>query len=137
MIQKLRIIDEDSMITKNMFGTTDLLGKALQASWLRNEAINHNIANVDTPGYKRKDVFFEKFFTQAMGKESRHLVDQAVRITPQIIEDKVNLSYRLDDNNVDSDTEMSYLAANQIRYNAITNHVNYNFSRIKAVLNSR
>ncbi|MHB8131035.1 MAG: flagellar basal body rod protein FlgB [Mobilitalea sp.] len=47
------------MIGSNAFNYINVLDKAADASWQRNEVISNNIANVDTPGYKRKDVQFE------------------------------------------------------------------------------
>ena len=48
------------MIKSNAFDYINVLDKAADASWLRNQAIANNIANVDTPGYKREDITFEK-----------------------------------------------------------------------------
>ena len=48
------------MINTNVFDYVNVLDKAADAAWLRNEAISNNIANVDTPGYKRKDINFEE-----------------------------------------------------------------------------
>jgi len=47
---------------------TDVLEKSLDAALLRNEAISQNIANVDTPGYKRKTVAFEEYLNDARAK---------------------------------------------------------------------
>ena len=47
------------MIQTNAFDYINVLNRAADAAWQRNEAISNNIANVDTPGYKRQDVAFE------------------------------------------------------------------------------
>ena len=47
------------MIVSDAYNFINVLGKAADASWLRNNIISNNIANNDTPGYKRKDVQFE------------------------------------------------------------------------------
>ena len=47
------------MILSGAYNYVNVLDKAADASWLRNEAIANNIANVDTPYYKRQDVNFE------------------------------------------------------------------------------
>ena len=44
-----------------IFGYVNVLKTAADASWLREEVLTNNIANVDTPGYKRQDVEFEKY----------------------------------------------------------------------------
>lgn len=121
----------------SMYGTTDILAKAVQGTWQRNTAIASNIANADTPGYKRKDVAFEAYLQEALVRDGGKPSEATLaHIKPKTITDHSMNSYRLDGNNVDVDTEMSYLAENQLRYNALISQVNYNFERLKAVLNS-
>lgn len=48
-----------NMITSGAFSYINVLDKAADASWLREATITNNLANVDTPGFKRKDVDFE------------------------------------------------------------------------------
>jgi len=127
-----------------MFGTgafdyIDVLNKAAKASWKRNEVIVNNLANVSTPGYKRKDVQFEPYLRNALtgdGSLDMRVAKAAKngRIEPTIYTDNASLSYRLDGNNVDIDTESAMLAENQIYYNAILESMTQEFSRIKAVL---
>lgn len=117
-----------------MHNNTDILGKALDASWLRSEVISNNLANVDTPHYKRKDVVFESYLERALQNSGKVSTKRLERVLPKVIEDNANLSYRMDGNNVDVDTEMAYLAQNQIKYNTLISQVNYNFSRLKTVL---
>ena len=50
------------MITSGAFSYINVLDKAADASWLREATITNNLANVDTPGFKRKDVDFEGVF---------------------------------------------------------------------------
>ena len=49
------------MINSNAYNYINVLTKAADASWTRNEIITNNLANVDTPGYKRKDVSFQNY----------------------------------------------------------------------------
>ena len=42
----------------SMFTGLDKIGRGLDASWTKNEVISSNIANIDTPGYKRKKAEF-------------------------------------------------------------------------------
>ncbi|MCQ2506734.1 MAG: flagellar basal body rod protein FlgB [Lachnospiraceae bacterium] len=127
------------MIGSNAFNFVNLLDKAADASWVRNEVIANNIANVDTPDYKRKDVNFEQFLMEQMtsGKGS---IDKRVanlnlaKLNPEIVTDLSELSYRYDGNNVDIDTESSYMADNQIKYYTLLNSMTQEFNRLKAVL---
>jgi flagellar basal-body rod protein FlgB len=51
--------------------------------------------------------------------------------------DNSNLSFRLDGNNVDIDTESANLAENQIRYYSLMDSMTQEFSRLKTVLTAR
>ena len=57
-------------------------------------------------------------------------------LDPQVYTDNSSLSYRLDGNNVDIATEEAYLAENQIRYQALVDMMNQEFSRYKSVMSS-
>lgn len=130
------------MINTNIYNYINVLDKAADAANTRNEIIANNIANVDTPNYKRKDVSFENYLEQALiggdilderiADINTHLSDfGGVTYT-----DNSSLSYRLDGNNVDIDTENAYLAENQIRYNALVEQIGQEFARYKTVLSS-
>ena len=54
------------MISSGAYNYINVLEKASDASWTRNSVISNNIANVDTPGYKRKDVQFEQYLQSAV-----------------------------------------------------------------------
>lgn len=129
------------MIGSNAFNYINVLNKAASASWKRNEVIANNIANVDTPGYKRKDVQFETFLMSALTGDSS--LDKRVSnirldsLNPQVYTDYSNLSYRLDGNNVDIDTESANLAENQIRYYALMDSMTQEFNRLKMVLQNK
>lgn len=114
-----------------ILGGKKIIHKALDAAWTRNEAIAQNIANVDTPGYKRKTVSFEEELRQAMEKKDFKKSD-ADKIDIRVTEDNKSLSMRLDGNNVDIDSEMAQLAKNTIKYNALIQLAGY--SKIKMVI---
>ena len=126
------------MIGSDAYNYINVLDKAADASWVRNEVIANTIANVDTPGFKRKDVVFESYLQQSLsGKGS---FDEKVRdinlsgIKPSVYTDYAQLSYRYDDNNVDISTEAANLAENQIRYYTLLESMSQEFSRIKTAL---
>ena len=48
------------MITSGAFSYINVLDKAADASWLREATITNNLANVDTPGFKRKNGTWKK-----------------------------------------------------------------------------
>ena len=130
------------MINTNIYNYINVLDKAADAADSRNEILSNNIANVDTPNYKRKDVSFENYLEQALiGPESldNRVADVNTHLSDfggMTYTDHSTLSYRLDGNNVDIDTESAYLAENQIRYNALVEQIGQEFSRYKTVLSN-
>ena len=128
------------MINTNAFDYINVLDKAADASWLRNEAISNNIANVDTPGYKRQDVAFESELEKALGANRFVSMDEKVgsiksnRLNARPYTDYSNYSYRLDGNNVDIENENVYLAENQLKYQGLMTSINQEFANLKAVI---
>lgn len=130
------------MISTNAFDYINVLDKAADASWMRENAITNNIANGDTPGYKRQDVAFEGILQSAIGNMSSGSLDKKVRelnqdlsnLSTSVYTDSASYSYRLDHNNVDPDSEHSELASEQLKYQLLTNAINMDFSRLTAVL---
>lgn len=126
------------MLNRLLFPKNNL-EKSLDATWLRNEVISHNIANADTPGYKRQEVQFEEFLNSEM-KNSR-ISNGKSRIQGsgdiKVVEENKNYSYRLDGNNVDIEREMALLAANSIKYNTLIQRINGQFSKLRTVIRGR
>ena len=124
------------------FGYVNLLKSAADASWTREEVLTNNIANVDTPNYKRQDVEFSSYLANALqrsGKNSASLTQRVNNVNYNDLAirtytDNSTLSYRTDGNNVDLSTENVELASEQIIYNALIDSMNNEFSRFKAVL---
>ncbi len=130
------------MISTDAYNYIDVLNKAASASWTKNEIISNNIANVDTPDFKRSDLDFESLLQSAMSASNSKNLDKKVSsinlnsLNPTVYTDYEELSYRYDGNNVDIDTENAYLADNQIKYYAYINSINQEFNRLKMVLQS-
>lgn len=130
---------------ERILNRTGIMEKTLDAGWARNEAISNNIANVDTPGYKRKTVEFEEMLNQAMDKnglkgfrtDPRHIpigIPDIDEVGIKVVEDKSTLSYRLDGNNVDIENEMALMAKNTIQYNTVTQKLSGEFRKLKSVI---
>jgi len=135
------------MINTNVYNYIDVLDKAADAAWIRNEAIANNIANADTPGYKRQDVAFETELKKALRtakysgtKESRDSLNEVVsnldlkRLDARPYTDNAGYSYRLDGNNVDPDVEGVKLAENQLYYQGLMQSINGEFSSLQMVM---
>jgi flagellar basal-body rod protein FlgB len=131
----------------DIFRTTDLLQKGLNAAQLRQDTIANNIANVDTPGFKASSVEFESYMKDALendGFEARmtrdkHIVfddGNAGDVQPAVVTDN-STSMRMDGNNVDIDSEMSALAKNNIYYNTLVMKLNGELERLKLAIDGR
>ncbi|MDO4965373.1 MAG: flagellar basal body rod protein FlgB [Lachnospiraceae bacterium] len=132
------------MINTGVFDYINVLEKAADGAWKRNEVIANNIANIDTPDYKRQDISFQAELQHALKASKYTSLDTKVRdlndrnrlshIEPRQYTDYANYSYRLDGNNVDVDNENVELASNQIVYQAIVQSINSEFTEIKTAI---
>lgn len=128
------------MIQTNAFDYINVLNRAADAAWQRNEAIYNNIANVDTPGYKRQDVAFESVLQKALGNNRYESMDEKVsninlsRLRGRAYVDYANYSYRLDGNNVDIENENVMLAENQLKYQGLISSINQEFTNLQTVM---
>lgn len=127
-----------SVQTKNILSTT------LSALSLRHSAISQNIANVDTPYYKRKDVLFENYLRRVLyagsgvrsSRSDPHhafFSTEVSKIKPAIFAE-ADTRYRNDYNNVDVDREMSIMAKNSLSYNAIVGFMQSMSQTVTSVL---
>ena len=128
------------MIQSNAYDNVNILDKAADASWIRENLIANNIANVDTPGYKRQDLEFEELLKNELGRSQYISLDKKVRnadlsqLNPDVFTDYAGYSYRLDENNVDIDVEQVELASEQIKYQALTTSISSEFERMQTVI---
>lgn len=112
---------------KFLFNTPVLghIEKHLNRQVSRSQIISSNLANVETPGYKAKDIQFDTALSKASGKNdfqiestsSRHFHDsEDGEVIVQTSSD--SRSEKVDGNSVDLDTEMGKLATVQLMYEA-------------------
>jgi flagellar basal-body rod protein FlgB len=127
----------------------DRLQGAIDTSNLRQKVISNNIANAETPNFKRSEVAFETILEQEMSGDSGSLVgsrtdprhfyigpNSASTSTPQVNTDQ-NTTYNNNLNNVDIDREMSQLAQNQLKYNALIQQLNHDIKMKRLVVEGR
>lgn len=121
------------------------LEKALDASGQRQRVAAHNIANVNTAGFKRSYVAFEDELEQALGKgnklglrrsDKRHLgrAGSIAEVRPQLKQDQTT-SMRADGNNVDIDLENTELAMHTIMYTTVATRLNQKLGQLRYVIN--
>ena len=100
--------------------SSQALTGAMRGSVARHRALADNIANVDTPGFIRREVQFEEALAAAMQTARRapqraSQVISSVNMRPR--EDHAAPA-RADGNNVDIDRELVSLAGNALRFQA-------------------
>ena len=127
--------------------TIDIGSRALAAASLRHEVLSHNIANVNTPNFKRSHVRFEDLLKKELGLDDnllmkvvrthdRHLPIPFGGKARAVIEQDATTNMRVDGNNVDIDIEMAEVAKNQLYYSALANAVGGHISKLKSVITS-
>ncbi len=117
--------------------------KGMDAANLRQQVTANNLANLNTPGFQRSDVSFEKQL-----REARENIDSPLartderhfpRVSQQEIEPEVKKDTstvrRIDGSNVDLEREMLNLVTNQLRYNTYTQQLNTRFDNWRFVIN--
>ena len=123
------------------------LQSGLDATNLRNNVIANNIANVDTPHFKRSEVSFESLLKKKwMGPNCHYRAEEQIPgilslVQPGIPEASVmkdgGSSMNNNQNNVDADREMSSLAENQLRYNSYIQAVNEQIRMMRTAIEGR
>lgn len=107
----------------------DSLKQGLDVAALRQRTIAHNIANLNTPRFKRSYVSFEENLRKAQEQDkrleisathARHFKTPAPGppAAPAVKVDE-STTRRIDGNNVDMEKEMLGMVTNQLRYNAL------------------
>ena len=132
-----------TQLTNNQY--LNILTKSVDNTAYRHKLLVNNVANVNTPGYKRRDVAdFQKELRETMSKTSfkastdnpRHiqfgrLSFDELRPRTVVLE---QTSYRNDKSSVDIDLEMAEMSKNGLRYQAYTQKVNGYFRSYKELL---
>lgn len=121
-------------------GTIQNLEKGLAYASVKQKTIAQNIANVDTPNYKSKDVSFEQIFSEAKRSsmtayrtDNKHFEFQMRDYSPGVF-NYTNMRYRQNGNGVDMDKEQANLATNQIYYNALIDRVSGKLNSLQTVI---
>ena len=126
----------------------DYLGRGLQAANLRQGVISNNIANVNTPNFKKSDVVFENLLAKELDMDRSgklRMVRTNDRHLPMLpggkamakIERQDTTTMRVDNNNVDIDVEMASLSKNHIYYNSLTRELGSYLTRVKNTISSK
>jgi flagellar basal-body rod protein FlgB len=126
----------------------DLLQRNMAVSTLRRQVISNNIANAETPNFKRSEVSFEAELGRALASEKtddsigvltdvRHIPFNR-KVDYRTVGPRVSLDYlttsKNNGNNVDIEREMMQATENQMMYELMTKAVSHEFRQISIVL---
>lgn len=122
---------------------------AVQAAEMRQAVLSNNIANDDTPNFKRSEVVFEQLLEQEMGKNGskelignrtneKHILINGSSSMPvaKILTDQLT-TINNNENNVDIEREMSLLAKNQMSYNFYVQQINHDVAMLRIGIEGR
>ncbi len=118
------------------FSNIDRLVKELDVKVLKTELISSNIANIDTPGYKAKDLKFDHYLQESMDDlnlkttNPKHIRDESSVVEGNLIVENSKPG-RADGNNVNVEEEMLKLVKNNIDYNITVQLLSKSIARIK------
>ncbi len=121
---------------ERLFSSSNYLAakQMLDAASLRQEAIANNIANIETPGYKRMDLqkdFAEQFASHVRGGTLKQAP------APSLVEDSRSTSLRKDGNNVELDKELLAMSKNGLEYEAMTEFVSGSLRQLRMAITGR
>ncbi|MBM4055528.1 MAG: flagellar basal body rod protein FlgB [Planctomycetes bacterium] len=113
--------------------TFGLLENMLDVSSLRHKVVANNIANVNTPGYKKMVVNFEEELEKAIENSSQ---TNFSKFQPKVIisEDVTDGTMRNDGNTVDMEKEVATLLKNTSSYKTYSQLLAKKFDLVKAAI---
>jgi flagellar basal-body rod protein FlgB len=115
----------------NLFGPhINNVSRAMGRATERHALLSANLANVNTPGYKRRDLDFNITLSDAMKRTSRF---EQWREERQLARGQSG-SLRTDGNNVDLEKEVMSIAETELRYQALSDMAAQYFSGLKNVI---
>ena len=115
----------------NDVGIIEYLEVALRAEGLRQSLIANNIANIQTPGYRRLDIKFEELLAKAL--ESGSSVDME-EIEAQIFR-PMNTPVNASGNDVSLDTEIGEIVKNSLRHETFIRLLRKKYAKIELAMN--
>lgn len=128
----------------NIYGNAEILKMAMDGSMMKEKALSQNLANINTPDYKRKDVKFQSELDRAIfgsGRLSLTVTDEkhisrgsgTSSYSPEV-DTYENISARRDGNGTTVDVEMAEKAKNAIIYNALVSQISRKFNSMTSVI---
>jgi flagellar basal-body rod protein FlgB len=117
----------------NQINIVDLLESAIRAESLRQKAIANNIANIETPQYRRVDVRFKELLAKAI--ESPGSIDPK-ELEAEIYEPK-NTPVNSNGNDVNFESEIGDMIKNSLRHEAYVRLLMKKYRQIDLAISTR
>ena len=121
-----------------LFSQTNYIAakKGLDASGLKHQAIASNLANVETPGYRRVDTApsFNAAFTRALREGNKK---QLASLQPQVTVDQAAVSKNKDGNTVDVEQEVVALNQNALAHKLQAQLISGTLSKLRLAITGR
>lgn len=126
----------------SLFKVIDTVKSGLDATALRHKLISNNIANVNTPQFRRSDVDFSVYLSNESNRlpvsttHRNHLsMNQTSNSSNHFAIQKEQGTIMGNDlNNVDIDREMTLILENQLHYLAMTDIINRNLGFLRSAI---
>ncbi len=125
--------------------STNMMERGMDASNLRQQLLTQNLANVNTPNYKRLDLDFKSVFAEEVDKNRlemarthpKHFGDTVLGTGPLKITRETKTNERFDQNNIDVEFESAQLAENALYFQSLAASWKKEMSRIKLAIDGR
>ncbi|MGH8017965.1 MAG: flagellar basal body rod protein FlgB [Opitutaceae bacterium] len=114
----------------------EMAKKLLDAAAMRHEALATNIANLETPGFKRVDLAPD-FAQQLADFAARPDMKAIESLEPKLAQDHFTQAVRPDGNNVAIDRELTELSRNALEYEFLTQYASDSVKRLKSAITGR
>lgn len=112
-----------------------IMNKTMDGLWKRQEVISDNLANFETPNYKRKTVSFEESLQNAiLSTDETDQTYEKINNSP-ILYGQDNETVRLDGNSVDLEQEQLSMIKTSYQYMYTQRLVSDYFSRLSTAIN--
>lgn len=107
----------------------------MDATVLRHQALAANIANAETPGYKRVDL--APTFSAQLQSAMQRGTGELQKLQPQLVDDTTSKAVRPDGNNVEIEKELMLLGRNSTEYNFLTQVVSTDIRNLRTAITGR
>ena len=109
-----------------------LIGRLMDATALRHDVLTHNLANQNTPGFRRRTVQFESILQQARTRGA----DAMAKVEPRIVDDHLTPTGP-DGNNVNLELEHNAIRENELLFNTYAAILRANFDLMQTAIRTR